>query len=79
MAAPPPAPGRNTPPVTFTDHLADEGIEPSIGSVADLYDNTLMGMRGRPLQAECIRTTIFHAGPYRAIGDVEFAPAGWVD
>ena len=24
--------------ITFTDHLADEGIRPSIGSVADAYD-----------------------------------------
>lgn len=25
------------------------------------------------------RTTVFHAGPLRTIGDVEFATAGWVD
>ncbi len=57
--------------ITFTDHLADEGIRPSIGSVADVYDNALM---------ECvIRTTVFHSGPYRTIGDVEYATAGWVD
>ena len=28
---------------------------------------------------ECIRTTVFHSGPYRTIGDVEYATAGWVD
>lgn len=30
-------------------------------------------------KTECIRTTIFHSGPYRLIGDVEYATAGWVD
>jgi hypothetical protein len=30
-------------------------------------------------KAECIRTTVFHEGPYRTIIDVEFATAGWVD
>ena len=30
-------------------------------------------------KTECIRTTIFHAGPYRTIADVEYATAGWVD
>lgn len=30
-------------------------------------------------KTECIRTTIFHAGPYRSIADVEYATAGWVD
>ena len=28
--------------ITFTDHLADEGIRPSIGSVADAYDKGLV-------------------------------------
>ncbi len=26
-------------------------------------------------KTECIRTTIFHGGPYRNIGDVEYATA----
>lgn len=30
-------------------------------------------------KAECVRTTIFHDGPYKTIADVEFATAGWVD
>lgn len=28
--------------IAFTDHLADAGIRPSIGTVADAYDNALM-------------------------------------
>lgn len=30
-------------------------------------------------KAECIRTTIFHDGPYKTIADVKCATAGWVD
>ena len=65
--------------ITFTDHLADEGIRPSIGSVADAYDNALMECVIGLYKTECIRTTVFHTGPYRTIGDVEYATAGWVD
>ena len=30
-------------------------------------------------KAECIRTTVFHDGPYKTISEVEYATAGWVD
>ena len=30
-------------------------------------------------KTECIRTTVFHPGPFRTLADVEFATAGWVD
>ena len=30
-------------------------------------------------KTECNPTTVCHTGPYRAIGDVEYATAGWVD
>jgi putative transposase len=30
-------------------------------------------------KAECIRTTVFHDGPYKTIADVEYATSGWVD
>ena len=65
--------------VHLTDHLALEGIRPSIGSVGDAYDNALMETINGLYKAECIRTTIFHDGPYRTLADVEFATAGWVD
>ena len=65
--------------ITFTDHLADAGIRPSIGSVADAYDNALMECVNGLYKTECIRTTIFHSGPYRTIAEVEYATASWVD
>ena len=63
----------------FTEHLALEGIAPSIGSVGDAYDNALMETVNGLFKTECVRTTVFHAGPFRTLADVEFATAGWVD
>ena len=63
----------------LTDHLALEQIAPSIGSVGDAYDNALMETINGLYKAECVRTTVFHDGPYRTIAAVEYATAGWVD
>jgi putative transposase len=30
-------------------------------------------------KTECIRTEVFHAGPFKTLADVEYATAGWVD
>lgn len=65
--------------VAWTDKLALDGIAPSIGSVGDAYDNALMETINGLYKAECIRTTIFHDGPYKTIADVEYATASWVD
>ena len=65
--------------IRFTEHLELEGIKPSIGSVGDAYDNALMETINGLYKAECIRTTVFHDGPYRTIADVEYATAGWAD
>jgi transposase InsO family protein len=63
----------------FTEHLALEEIRPSIGSIGDAYDNALMESINGLYKAECIRTTVFHDGPYKTIADVEYATAGWLD
>lgn len=65
--------------IRFAEHLELEGIRPSIGSVGDAYDNALMECVIGLYKTECIRTTIFHQGPYRSIADVEYATARWVD
>lgn len=65
--------------VVLTEHLALEGIAPSIGSIGDAYDNALMETINGLYKSECVRTTIFHEGPYKSIADVEYATAGWVD
>jgi putative transposase len=71
--------GRQYTAVRFTEHLELEGGKPSIGSVGDAFDNALMECVIGLFKTECIRTTVFHAGPYRTISDVEYATAGWVD
>lgn len=62
----------------LTEHLALEGIAASIGTVGDACDNALMETINGLFKTECIRTTVFHAGPYRTLADVEYATAGWV-
>jgi transposase InsO family protein len=59
--------------IRFTDHLDVEQIAPSIGSVGDAYDNALMESIIGLYKAECINTDIFHVGPYKSVGDVEYA------
>lgn len=65
--------------IRYTEHLALEQIQPSVGSVGDAYDNALMECVNGLYKTECIRTTIFHPGPYKTISDVEYATAAWVD
>jgi putative transposase len=65
--------------IKLTDHLDLQQIAASIGSVADAYDNALMETANGLYKTECIRTTIFHDGPYKTLADVEFATAGWVE
>jgi putative transposase len=59
----------------YTERLAAAGIEPSVGSVGDSYDNAL---------AETInglyKTELIHRrGPWRSFESVEFATLEWVD
>jgi putative transposase len=42
-------------------------------------DNALMETINVLYKTECIRTSVFHAGPYKTLADVEYATAGWVD
>lgn len=65
--------------IAWCEKLELDGIAPSIGSVGDAYDNALMESINGVYKTECIRTTVFHDGPYKTIADVEFATAGWVD
>ena len=65
--------------IRYTEHLDLEGITPSIGTVGDAFDIALMETINGLYKTECIRTTVFHSGPYRTLADVEFATAGWVD
>ncbi len=62
----------------LTDDLALQKIWPSIGSVGDADDNALIESVNGLYKTECIHTTVFHAGPYKTLSDVEFATSAWV-
>jgi transposase InsO family protein len=61
--------------IRYTERLAEMGIEPSVGSVGDSYDNALAETINGLYKAEVIRPN----GPWRGIDDVEFATLEWVD
>lgn len=65
--------------VRFTEHLKLKGIHPSAGSVGDAYDNALMETINGLYKSECIRTSVFHDGPWRTVSDVEYATASWLE
>lgn len=61
--------------IKYTERLAEAGIEPSVGSVGDSYDNAL---------AETViglfKTEVIHRrGPWRSFNAVEYATLEWVD
>jgi putative transposase len=61
--------------IRYTDRLADAGIEPSVGSVGDSYDNALAETIIGLYKAEVIE----RRGPWRTFESVEFATLRWVD
>ena len=61
--------------IRYTERLADAGLERSVGSVGDSYDNAL---------AETViglfKTEVIHRlGPWRSMDAVEYAVLEWVD
>ena len=61
--------------IKYSERLAEAGIEPSVGSVGDSYDNAL---------AETViglfKTEVIHRrGPWRSLEAVEYATLEWVD
>ena len=61
--------------IRYTERLAEAGIEPSVGSVGDSYDNALAETINGLYKAEVIR----RRGPWRNFEAVEFATLEWVD
>ena len=61
--------------IRYTDRLADAGIEPSVGSVGDSYDNALAETIFGLYKTEVIR----RRGPWRNPEEVEYATLEWVD
>lgn len=55
--------------------MAEAGVEPSVGSVGDSYDNALAETINGLYKAEVIH----RRGPWRSFEAVEFATLEWVD
>ena len=61
--------------IKYTERLAEAGIEPSVGSVGDSYDNALAETINGLYKAEVIH----RHGPWRSFEAVEYATLEWVD
>ena len=61
--------------IKYTERLAQAGIEPSVGSVGDSYDNALAETINGLYKAEVIH----RRGPWRSFEAVEYATLEWVD
>lgn len=60
--------------IRYTERLTEAGIEPSVGSKGDSYDNALAESVIGLFKTEVIR----QRGPWRSLEDVEFAVLEWV-
>jgi putative transposase len=61
--------------IRYTERLLEAGIEPSVGSVGDSYDNALAETVIGLFKTEVIR----RRGPWRSLEAVEYATLEWVD
>ncbi len=61
--------------IKHTERLAEAGIEPSVGSVGNSYDNALAETINGLYKTEVIR----RRGPWRSLEGVEYATLEWVD
>ena len=61
--------------IRYTERLAEAGIEPSVGSVGDSFDNALAESVIGLYKTEVIR----RRGPWQHLEAVEFATLEWVD
>lgn len=60
--------------IRYSERLSQAGIDPSVGSVGDSYDNALAETINGLFKTEVIR----HQGPWRSFGEVELATCRWV-
>ena len=61
--------------IRYTERLAEAGVNPSVGSVGDSYDNAMAETVIGLYKTEMIR----RRGPWRNLDAVEFATLEWVD
>ncbi|MBL9027447.1 MAG: IS3 family transposase [Myxococcales bacterium] len=61
--------------IRYTERMAAAGVERSVGSVGDSYDNALAETINGLYKTEVIR----RSGPWRSVDEVEYATLTWVD
>jgi len=61
--------------IRYTERLAEAGVDTSVGSVGDSYDNAMAESIIGLYKTE----EIWNNGPWKSIEDVEFATASWVE
>ena len=61
--------------IHYTERLVEAGIEPSVGSVGDSYDNALAETINGLFKTEVVR----RRGPWRSMEAVELVTLEWVD
>ena len=61
--------------IRHTERLAEAGVEPSVGSVGDSYDNALAESINGLYKIKVVR----RRGPWRSLEAVEFATLEWVE
>ncbi|XWN34452.1 MAG: IS3 family transposase [Devosia sp.] len=61
--------------IRYTERLAEAGIEPSVGSVGDSYDNALAETINGLFKAGVVH----RRGPWRSFEAIEYATLEWVD
>lgn len=61
--------------IRYSERLAQAGVEASVGTVGDAYDNALAETINGLFKTEVIRKR----GPWKGIEDVEYATLEWVD
>lgn len=61
--------------IRYTERLSEAGIDPSVGSVGDSYDNALAETIIGLYKTELIR----QRGPWKNIDEVEYATLEWID
>jgi len=61
--------------IKYTERLADAGLEPSVGTVGDSYDNALAETMIGLFKAEVIH----RLGPWKSADAVEWETLKWVD
>jgi len=61
--------------IKYTERLADAGIDPSVGSVGDSYDNALAESIIGLFKTEVIN----FLGPWKSVSQVEWETLKWVD